>query len=160
MEFDTARTLPYDPDQLFDLVADVDKYEEFAPFCVESRITQRRQDGFDARLAVGVRGLRESFTSRVQLNRDDRKIHFRYLDGPLSNLAGTWSFTPVERGTYVHFHVSFSFRGRRLNFLASKLFDAVSKRMMDAFVVRARSKLGRQAYRTQTGRTTTAEGAT
>ncbi|MDZ7711992.1 MAG: type II toxin-antitoxin system RatA family toxin [Rhodovibrio sp.] len=159
MEFDTARTLPYDAEQLFDLVADVDKYEEFAPFCVQSRITQRRDDGFDARLSVGVRGLRESFTSRVQLDRENRCIAFRYLDGPLSNLAGTWTFTPVDGGTYVRFHVTFSFRGRRLNMLASKLFDAVSKRMMDAFVVRARSKLGREAYRTQTGRTTTAKGA-
>ena len=160
MEFDTARTLPYDADELFDLVADVDRYEEFAPFCVQSRITQRRGDGFDARLSVGVRGLRESFISRVQLDRQNRMIAFRYLDGPLSDLAGTWTFTPVDAGTHVHFHVSFSFRGRRLNMLASKLFDAVSKRMMDAFVVRARSKLGRRAYRGQTGRTTTAKGAT
>ena len=159
MEFDTARTLPYDADELFDLVADVDKYEEFAPFCVQSRITERSTDGFDARLSVGVRGLRESFTSRVRLDRENRTIAFRYLDGPLSNLAGTWTFTPAEGGTHVHFHVTFSFRGQRLNMLASKLFDAVSKRMMDAFVVRARSKLGRRAHRSQTGRTTTAKGA-
>ncbi|WP_051432000.1 type II toxin-antitoxin system RatA family toxin [Rhodovibrio salinarum] len=159
MEFDTARTLPYDADPLFDLVADVDKYEEFAPFCVESQITERWADGFDARLAVGVRGLREHFISRVQLDRANRKIAFRYLDGPLSNLAGTWTFTPVDGGTYVHFHVTFAFRGRRLNMLASKLFDAVSKRMMDAFVVRARSKLGGRTYRSPTGRTTTAKGA-
>jgi coenzyme Q-binding protein COQ10 len=154
MEFDTARTLPYDADQLFELVADVDRYEEFAPFCVESTITQRFEGGFDARLAVGVRGLREHFTSRVALDRDERRIHFRYLDGPLSSLTGTWHFQPVEGGTYVRFHVSFSFRGRRLNMLAGKLFDAVSARMMDAFVARARSKLGRRPYRGPTARRT------
>jgi coenzyme Q-binding protein COQ10 len=161
MEFDTARTLPYDADQLFELVADVERYDEFAPFCVESQITERRADGFDARLAVGLRGLREHFISRVSLDRDERRIHFRYLDGPLSSLTGSWHFQPVDGGTYVRFHVSFSFRGRRLNMLAGKLFDAVSKRMMDAFVARARSKLGRRPYRGPTAnRTQTANSTT
>ena len=107
------RVLPYRPDQLFDLVADIERYPEFLPWCVAARIRSRHEQELVADLTIGFGPFRESFTSRVTLDRPDR-IHVRYENGPFKYLNNQWLFRPDPRGTLVDFQVDFEFRIRIL----------------------------------------------
>ncbi|MBM3480497.1 MAG: type II toxin-antitoxin system RatA family toxin, partial [Alphaproteobacteria bacterium] len=79
------RLLPYSPEQLFDLVAQVERYPEFLPWCLAARIRSRSEDAVVADLVIGFRMIRERFTSHVRLDRA-RRIDVRYADGPFKYL--------------------------------------------------------------------------
>src|SRR5690606_39121956 len=102
--------LPYTPEQLFDLVADVARYHEFAPWCIASRINRRESDQvFYADLVVGYKMFRERFTSKVVLDRPSR-IHIEYLKGPLKNLTNNWDFIrQPDDSCVIDFSVEFEF---------------------------------------------------
>ena len=85
------RKLPYTPDQMFDLVAAVDRYPEFLPWCIASRITKREGNIFYADLVIGFKMVRERITSRVTALRPDH-IHVEYLSGPMKYLSNHWRF--------------------------------------------------------------------
>ena len=134
-----TRVFPYTPRQVFDLVADIERYPEFLPWCVACRIKSRESPAcFTADLAVGFRMVREKFTSRVTLD-PPNGITVEYLDGPFAHLTNAWTFQPAAggKGTEVIFHLEFEFRSRLLQKLIGVLFEEAVRRMVAAFEARA-----------------------
>lgn len=131
------RVLPHRPDQLFDLVADVEKYPEFLPWCIGARIRRRRDPVIVADLVIGFKMIRERFTSEVKLNREERRIDVRYMDGPFRYLNNHWVFYDHEDGCLIDFYVDFEFRTKFLQRMMEPLFNEAVKRMVRAFETRA-----------------------
>lgn len=132
-----TKTLPYTPGQMFDLVAGVDRYPEFLPWCLASRITKRETDAFYADLIIGYKMVREKFTSRVFLNRPDL-IRVEYLSGPMKYLSNEWRFSDDgQGGCVIDFYVDFEFKNPFFQKLMGLFFNEMVKRMVGAFEARA-----------------------
>ena len=132
------RVLPYRPEQLYDLVADVEKYPEFLPWCIGARVRDRQPDVLIADLVIGFKGFRDGFTSRVTLNRPEMRIDVAYLDGPFRYLNNHWVFRELaDGGCEIDFFVDFEFRSRLLQRIIGVLFNEAVRRMVDAFESRA-----------------------
>jgi coenzyme Q-binding protein COQ10 len=133
---------------MFDLVADVERYPEFLPLCEGLRIRQR--DAADGReiltadMTVGYKAIRETFTSRVTLLADERRINVAYVDGPFRFLDNRWMFHPrAEGGSEVEFYIAYEFKSKMFEMLVGGLFDAAFRRFAAAFEDRARLIYGR-----------------
>ncbi len=136
------RHMPYTQEQLFDLVAGVDRYPEFLPWCLASRITKREGDVFYADLIIGYKMVREKFGSRVTALRPDH-IHVEYLSGPMKRLSNHWRFLPQDDGTcIIDFYVDFEFKNPVLQKLIAVFFEEAVKRMVGAFEARAKVLYG------------------
>jgi coenzyme Q-binding protein COQ10 len=135
------KLVPYRPEQLFDLVADVGKYPQFLPWCVGARLRSRTEAELVADLTIGFGPFRESFTSRVALDRPEQ-IHVRYENGPFRYLRNQWKFLPEGNGTRVSFFVDFEFRSRILQAAIGVVFNEAVRRMVWAFQKRARDVYG------------------
>jgi coenzyme Q-binding protein COQ10 len=132
-----TRHLPYSPDQMFDLVADVPHYGEFLPWVAAVRVREDSETEMVADLVVGFKGISERFTSKVTKQRASR-IHVDYLDGPLKYLRNEWTFRPDgQGGTLVDFTVDFAFKSRLFEMLAGQVFDKALRKMIGAFETRA-----------------------
>jgi len=132
-----TRRLPYTPEQMFDLVADVGRYAEFLPWVTAVRIRSNSDSQMVADVIVGFKGLRETFTSKVAKERP-LSIHVDYVDGPLKHLHNDWKFRPDgEGGTLVDFCVDFAFKNRVFEMLAGQVFDRALRKMINAFEERA-----------------------
>jgi len=137
-----TKHLPYTPEQLFDLVADVGRYDEFLPWVVAVRVRSSSPTETVADLVVGYNALKERFTSRVTKQRPAR-ICVDYIEGPLKYLKNEWTFEAAEGGgTNVHFSVDFAFRSRLFETLAGAMFDRALRRMTGAFEERAAALYG------------------
>jgi coenzyme Q-binding protein COQ10 len=122
---------------MFDLVADVGRYGEFLPWVTAVRVRSNSETEMVADLMVGFKGLRETFTSRVQKQRPGH-IRVEYLEGPLKHLHNDWKFRPDgEGGVLVDFEVDFSFKNRVFEMLAGQVFDRALRMMIGAFEQRA-----------------------
>lgn len=136
---------------MFDLVADVEQYPEFVPLCQSLRVRRRNKsdDGVEilvADMTVAYKVVRETFTSRVSLDRPRLVIHVEYLDGPFSRLDNRWEFVSQGEGRCeVKFHISYEFRSRTLALLMGAMFDAAFRRFADAFEKRADAVYGTPA---------------
>lgn len=139
--FVDRQALPYRADQLFDLVADVAKYPEFLPWCVAARVRSRSATDLVADLTIGFGPFRESFSSRVVLDRP-RGMLVRYENGPFRYLTNRWDFTATPEGCVVDFHVDFEFRSRVLQAAIGVVFQDAVRRMVGAFHARARAIYG------------------
>lgn len=135
------KLVPYRPEQLFDLVADVDRYPEFLPWCVGARVRSRTEHELVADLTIGFGPFRESFTSKVTLERPSR-VRVSYENGPFRYLNNQWQFTPDPRGCRVDFFVDFEFRSRILKAAIGVVFNEAVRRMVNAFIKRAREIYG------------------
>jgi coenzyme Q-binding protein COQ10 len=136
------RTLPYRADQLFELVADIERYPEFLPWCRAARIRKREGDVILADLVIGWKMIRERFTSRVALKKPDR-IDVSYHEGPFKYLNNHWIFLPLPDGSCViDFYVDFEFHSRMLQKVIGVLFNEAVRRMVHAFEERARVLYG------------------
>ncbi len=137
-----TRRLPYTPEQMFDLVADVRRYPEFLPWVSAMRV---RKDGEAETLAdmiVGFKGLRETFTSKVTKQRPGT-IRVEYIEGPLKYLNNDWRFRPDgDTGCFVDFSVDFAFKNRVFEMLAGQVFGVALRRMIGAFEERAAKLYG------------------
>lgn len=143
-----TRHLPFSAEQMFDLVADVKRYPEFLPWVSAMRV---RRDGATETLAdmiVGFKGLRETFTSRVEKLRPER-LHVDYVDGPLKYLRNDWVFRPEGQGCAVDFTVDFQFKNRVFEMLAGQVFGQALRRMIGAFETRAQQLYGSSSSRAQ-----------
>jgi len=138
------RFLPYRPEQLYALVADIERYPEFLPWCVAARIRSRTEALVVADLVIGFKMIRERFTSRVTLSPPDR-IDVAYAEGPFRHLDNHWVFLPHPQGCEIDFHVEFEFRSALLERLIGVLFDEAVRRMVQAFETRARALYGEGA---------------
>lgn len=132
------RVVPYSCQQMFDLVADVESYPEFLPWCVACRIRRRiNEQTFVADLMVGFKVFRERFTSEVTLNGAER-IDVIYREGPFRYLNNHWAFSADERGhCVIDFYIDFEFRSKKLQKLIGRLFNEAVQRMVNAFERRA-----------------------
>lgn len=141
-----VRRLPYSAEQMFDLVADVGRYQEFLPWVVATRIKSDSESEMVADLLVGFKALREKFTSRVLKQRPKDgagEIEVIYLDGPLKDLDNVWRFRDLsEGGCEIDFGVEFSFRNRVFEALAGQYFDRAFRKMVGAFETRAAELYG------------------
>jgi coenzyme Q-binding protein COQ10 len=135
------KVVPYRPEQLFDLVADVDKYPRFLPWCVGARVRTQTETELVADLTIGFGPFRESFTSRVALERPS-SVNVKYENGPFRYLNNTWAFTAHPRGCRVDFFVDFEFRSRILQAAIGVVFNEAVRLMVNAFIKRARDVYG------------------
>ena len=132
-----TKILPYSPEQLFGLVADIERYDEFLPWVVAVRIKSSSETETVADLVVGFNAFKERFTSKVVKHAPD-KIIVDYVDGPLKYLHNEWKFTPAPGGgTELCFAVDFAFKSRLFEVLAGQMFDRALRRMTSAFEQRA-----------------------
>ena len=137
-----TKHLPYSPEQLFDLVADVSRYDEFLPWVVAVRVRSSSATETVADLVVGFNAFKERFTSRVVKERPD-KILVDYFEGPLKYLHNECRFEPTtDGGTNLCFSVDFAFRSRIFEALAGQMFDRALRRMTRAFEERAAALYG------------------
>ena len=137
-----TKHLPYTPEQVFDLVADVARYDEFLPWVVAVRVRSSSEAETVADLVVGFNAFKERFTSRVTKQRP-RQICVDYIEGPLKYLKIEWRFEPApDGGTEVFFSVDFAFRSRLFETLAGQMFDRALRRMTGAFETRAAELYG------------------
>ena len=128
----------FTPDQLFDLVADIERYPEFLPWCVAARIRRREGNTIWADLIIGFKMFRERFTSRVTADRALHRIDVAYTEGPFRYLNNHWNFKPApDGGTLIDFYVDFEFRSVLLQKIIGALFGEAVKRMVGAFEHRA-----------------------
>lgn len=138
------RTLPYTPEQMFALVADVAKYPQFLPWCVGARVRTQSETDLVADLTIGFGPFRETFTSRVALARP-QKVQVKYENGPFRYLNNQWTFDPDPAGCRVSFFVDFEFRSRLLQAAIGVVFNEAVRRMVNAFLKRARDVYGAPA---------------
>lgn len=137
-----TKYLPYSPEQMFDLVADVARYDEFLPWVSAVRVRSSSETEVVADLIVGFSAFKERFTSRVTKDKPSH-IMVDYIEGPLKYLKNEWRFEPApEGGTNVHFSVDFAFRSRLFETLAGAMFDRALRRMTGAFEQRAAALYG------------------
>ncbi|AMG74570.1 MULTISPECIES: type II toxin-antitoxin system RatA family toxin [Sphingopyxis] len=132
-----TRELPYSAEQMFALVTDIARYPEFLPWVVALRVRSQDEHAALADMIVGFKGLRESFSCRVEKHRPTH-VAVHYIDGPMRHLDNEWHFAPLDGGgCRVDFLVDFSFRNRVFETLAGQMFDKALRRMIAAFEDRA-----------------------
>jgi len=146
-----TRHLPYTPEQMFDLVADVKRYQEFLPWVAATRVRSDSETEMIADLVVGFKAIKETFASRVHKKRP-RSIKIDYIEGPLKYLHNSWSFEPDGKGgTNIDFCVDFAFKSRVFESLAGQMFDRALRRMIGAFEERAHQLYGPEVSGSSTG---------
>ena len=142
-QFTTTRRVRHAAAQMFDLVADVERYPEFVPLCSSLKVRRRIEEpeGVEiliADMAVSYKVIHERFVSRVTLDRPSLQILVEYLEGPFSHLENRWTFHPKgERVCEVEFFISYDFRSRMLGMLMGSMFDLAFRRFAAAFEQRA-----------------------
>jgi coenzyme Q-binding protein COQ10 len=158
-QFSTRRRVRHSADDMFDLVADIERYPEFVPLCHAMRVIRRTQmadrEIVVAEMQVAYKLIRESFTSRVTLLRGERTILVEYLDGPFRRMENRWTFRPVDDGAAgthgaaqasaaceIEFFISYEFRSRTLALLMGAMFDTAFRRFASAFESRADAVFG------------------
>ena len=148
--FRITRWVRHSPQQMYDLVADVEHYPEFLPLCESLRVL-RRQPGTGegqgegegtevlvAEMGVGYKAIRERFTTRVGLDRQNLRIVAEYIDGPFRHLENRWAFKPGrDGGCDVDFFITYEFKSFALGLLMGTMFDRAFRKFTDAFESRA-----------------------
>ena len=140
---------------MFDLVAEVERYPEFVPFCEMLQVRGRRKEGerevLVADMRVGYKLLRETFTSKVTLDKPALEIRADYLDGPFRALENSWEFKPMpDGGSQITFRIEYEFRSRALAVLMGAMFERVFRTFAGAFEARADAVYGRQGIAADT----------
>jgi coenzyme Q-binding protein COQ10 len=142
--FRDERRVRHNAVQMFDLVADVELYPEFVPLCKALRVRSRRAEAegretLVANMSVGYKLIRETFTSRVALDKSNLKVRVEYIDGPFSRLENIWTFRDETEGegSRVHFFIDYEFKSRTLGVLMGSMFDAAFRKFAGAFEQRA-----------------------
>jgi coenzyme Q-binding protein COQ10 len=142
-----TRTLPYAPDQLFQLVGDIERYPEFVPWLTTMRTWNAHEiepgvNVVDAEAGVGFSFLRETFATRVIRDANARHIGVNLIRGPFRALKNDWGFRPVEGGTEIAFSIEFEFKSRLLDAFLAANMDRAIDRLIACFEARARTLYG------------------
>ncbi len=141
-QFETHRPVPHSPEQMFDLVADVERYPEFLPLCEALTVRNRKErDGktlLIADMTVGYKAIRETFTTQVLLNKAEHAIDVKYIDGPFKYLDNRWRFQDGSNGgCTIDFFIDYEFKSRILGALMGSMFDRAFRMFTEAFETRA-----------------------
>ncbi len=141
-----ARFVPYAPEQMYDLVADISAYPEFIPWCAGARIRSRTQERDTeiilADLMVSFKVFREKFASRVTLHPAAQRIDTQYIEGPFRHMQSHWEFAWAEGGCTISFFVDFEFRNPVLERIIGVVFHEAMRRIVRAFEARAQALYG------------------
>lgn len=136
-----TRIVPYTVDQMYSVVADMERYPEFLPWCASLKILKREREGTAdialAEMTVDYHGLKERYVSRVHLDPRAGMIEAKHVEGPFKRLDTRWRFVPLAQGCEVHFLTDFAFANLLLSAVAGVAFGFVSARMAEAFIHRA-----------------------
>jgi len=142
--FRTSRNVSHPATKMFDLVADIEKYPGFLPLCQALVVRHRSElpggeEVLVADMTVGYKAIRESFTSRVTLDRAHQTIVAEYIDGPFRSLENRWTFRdrPAGEGSTVEFFITYEFKSRMLSLLMGSMFEGAFRRFAEAFEHRA-----------------------
>jgi len=141
LEHSDRKVVPVPVEVMYDVVADIDKYKEFIPYCTKSVVTSQTSKTAKARLAVGFGPIKEQYNSALLLNRPSY-IKSICTDGRLFNMLDcTWKFVPGDspQSCVVQFHIIFEFRSLMYSQLATMFFNEIVKKMVNSFESRARS---------------------
>lgn len=142
-----TKVLPFQPDDLFRLVADIDAYPQFLPWVSTLRTWNRATDPdgvarVDAEAKIGFAIVRETFATRVRMDERARRIEVGLLYGPFKHLKNVWRFEPVEGGTKIEFEIDFAFKSRLLDALLAANLRYAADRLIACFEGRARKLYG------------------
>jgi ribosome-associated toxin RatA of RatAB toxin-antitoxin module len=134
--------VPYSAEQMFALVADVERYPQFVPWVAAAHVLERGPDSIVGQLEMHRAGLRERFTTRNVMH-EPNAIELSLVSGPFKSLHGRWSFEPIgERGVRVSLHIRFEFANALLTLMLGRAFEKSCGELVDAFVKRARAVYG------------------
>ncbi len=141
-----TRVLPYTADQMYSLVAKVDRYPQFLPWCAAARINARKaaqdHEVIEADLVISFKVFREKFGSRVELWQEERRIETSYIDGPFRYMHSNWQFEDTDGGCAVSFSVDFEFKNAILQGIIGVVFNEAMQRIVRAFEKRAAELYG------------------
>lgn len=148
-KFEATRHVAHSPDEMFALVADIERYPEFLPLCEALSVQSRRErDGktlLVASMSVGYKAIRETFTTQVLLKPQERAIDVKYIDGPFKYLSNVWEFEEDGAGCLVRFFIDYEFKSRLLSAVMGSMFDRAFRMFAEAFEKRADAIYGRSA---------------
>ncbi|SBV95378.1 Oligoketide cyclase/lipid transport protein [uncultured Alphaproteobacteria bacterium] len=137
-----SRFLPYTPEQMFDLVADVPSYPKFLPWCLATRVVGREGENvFLSEMDIGFKMMRERYTSRVTL-KPSEEIDVEALEGIFKELHTIWRFAPAPGGTRIGFEIRFAFRSFLLQTMIGAVFNEAARMMVRSFEKRAQVLYG------------------
>ena len=135
----------YSAEEMFALVTDVAKYSEFLPWCDHASVLALEPDGMKAEIGIAIGGIRQTFTTR-NIHVPGREVRMKLVDGPFSNLDGSWKFTPLgtpgQRANKVTLELQYAFRSTALATVVGPVFDKIAGNLVDAFVKRAEQVYG------------------
>lgn len=141
-KFENHRPVRHSPEQMYALVADIEKYPEFLPLCEALGIrTRKERDGKEllvADMTVGYKAIKETFTTQVLLNPAERVIDVKYIEGPFKYLDNRWRFeADGQGGCMVHFFIDYEFKSMILGAVMGSMFDRAFRMFAEAFEARA-----------------------
>ncbi|MBF0154353.1 MAG: type II toxin-antitoxin system RatA family toxin [Magnetococcales bacterium] len=139
---EASETVPFTPEQMYDLVVDMASYSQFLPWCVKARKFDETPQQFIAEMTIAFKGLRETFQT-VDTVIPGREVTIRLKSGPFRALESQWRFTPLDEGTRIDFYIDFQFRNPILEMTLGPVFSAASKQMVEAFRQRAHALYNR-----------------
>ena len=138
-----SASVPYSPEQMFELVDDIESYPSFLPWCRSAQVLERGDNEVRGRIEMAKGALHRSFTTRNELV-PGRQIRVRLEDGPFSHLEGDWSFSPDGRGgCRVALDLEYEFAGRVVSAVIGPIFNQIARTMVDSFVRRANALYSR-----------------
>ena len=136
-----TRHIARDKQTLIDFVLDIEKYPEFIPFCIDSKVYERNDEGnvikIIADLTIGKRPFIDTYKSDVRYDKKNDSIHVTNIDGPLKHLENNWKFVEKDNLTEVKFDVDFEIKNKFLNLIMEKSFQFGLNKIADAFQKRA-----------------------
>jgi len=136
-----TRHIARDKQTLIDFVLDIEKYPEFIPFCIDSKVYETNDNGNEieiiADLTIGKRPFIDTYKSDVRYDKKNDSIHVTNIDGPLKHLENNWKFVEKDNLTEVKFNVDFEIRNKFLNLIMEKSFQFGLNKIADAFQKRA-----------------------
>ncbi|WP_397473230.1 type II toxin-antitoxin system RatA family toxin [Pusillimonas sp.] len=131
--------VPYSQAQMFDLVADVEKYPQFMPWCGGSQVQHRDENGMQASITISIAGIKQTFTTRNEHHYPE-KITFHLVDGPFSELTGTWLFQELAPDACkVLYTMEYAFSNRALEMVVGPVFNRIATSFIDSFTQRAQA---------------------
>ena len=138
-----TRLIERDKDKLIDFVLDIEKYPEFIPFCIDSKVYEKKEEKnftlIIADLTIGRKPFVDTYKSNVKLDKKQDHIHVTNIEGPLNYLENNWRFVQKDNYTEVHFDVDFEIKNKFLNIIMTKSFEFGLNKIADAFQERAES---------------------
>ena len=136
-----TRYIKRDKQKLIDFVLDIEKYPEFIPFCIDSKVYETKDEVNEikiiADLTIGKRPFVDTYKSDVRYDKKNDSIHVTNIDGPLKHLENNWKFIQKDKLTEVQFDVDFEIKNKFLNLIMEKSFQFGLNKIADAFQKRA-----------------------